>query len=82
MTGTNVSEEYGTSIITAQQGEQYMNRKEGTRTMSRTVREPVGTGSLGKICFVNKKRRKMCKRKQGRKGKGNQNPEDHNLNIS
>jgi hypothetical protein len=47
-----------------------MNRKERTRTMSRTVREPVGTGSLGKICFVNKKRRKMCERKQGRKRKG------------
>jgi hypothetical protein len=43
-----------------------MNRKERTRTMSRTVRESVGTGNLGKVCFVSKGRRKMCKRKQGR----------------
>jgi hypothetical protein len=62
-TGANVSEELST-----QWGE-CMNRKEMTRTMSRTVREPVGTGNLAKVCFVSKERRKMCKRKQGREKK-------------
>jgi hypothetical protein len=46
-----------------------MNRRRRTRTMSRTVREPVGTGNLGKVCFVSKERRKMCRRKQGREKK-------------